>query len=347
MKYCRKHYKTGLFILLPCIAYNLYFIFLLPDVKPFYLIYLDMLLFFIMALVVSADYIRDRQKENKKQMLLKVDCLIYQEFQDREYADITEHDIKVLEKQVQSEFTVNCELQDYFAMWCHEIKVPLAAALLMAEKIEEQSVREAMQEQLERMNLQLRSALFGAKLQSSLFDLQIREVSLIQCIKKSIHNNQFFLVRKHFTLQIPPADAGERTDSKDVGANEEDIRDIRIYTDPSWLVYVLDQLIGNAVKYAGEEPVLKIYAKKTDREMKLYVEDNGEGIKESDIRRIFEKGYTGSNYHNGQYKSTGMGLYMSAVILERLGHHIDVESEYGRGSRFMITFSDNREYFFK
>lgn len=347
MSYCRKHYKTGLFVLLPCIAYNLYFIFLLPGVKLFYLIYLDMLLFLIMALVISADYIKDRQRENKKQTLLKQDCLIYQEFQDREHADITEHDIKILEKQIQSEFTLNCELQDYFAGWCHEIKVPLSAALLMAEKIEEQSDRKVMQEQLERMNLQLRSALFGAKLQSSLFDLQIREVDLSHCIKKSIHNNQFFLVRKHFTLQIPSADDEGGTDITDLEADRGDIRNIRVYTDPSWLVYVLDQLISNAVKYAGEEPVLKIDAKKTDKEIKLYVEDNGEGIKESDIRRIFEKGYTGSNYHNGQYKSTGMGLYMSAVILERLGHHISVESEYGKGSRFTITFSDNREYFFK
>ena len=76
--------------------------------------------------------------------------------------------------------------------------------------------------------------------------------------------------------------------------------------------------------------------------MRLCVEDNGEGIKECDIRRIFEKGYTGSNYHNGRYKSTGMGLYMASVILERLGHEIRVESEYGRGTRFMITFHYDR-----
>ena len=331
MNYCRKHYKTGLFILLPCVAYNLYFIFLLPEVKLFYLIYLDMLLLFIMAVCIISNYVKEKQRENKKRALLKEDFLIYQEFQDREDTDIIEHDIMVLKKQIQSEFDANCELQDYMARWCHDIKVPLAAALLMIDKIEEPSVRQSLQEQLERMNLQLKSVLLGAKLQSSLFDLQIREVSLSKCIKKSIHNNQFFLVRKHFTLQIQPT--GEE--------------DIHVYTDPSWLVYVLDQLINNAIKYTGEEPVLKIYVKKQNEEIQLCVEDNGEGIKESDIRRIFEKGYTGSNYHNGQYKSTGMGLYMSALILERLGHHIDVESRYGEGSRFTITFSDNREYFFK
>ena len=68
------------------------------------------------------------------------------------------------------------------------------------------------------------------------------------------------------------------------------------------------------------------------------MEDNGEGIQEKDIRRIFEKGYTGSNYHNGKYKSTGMGLYMVSRIIDRLGHEIWVESEYGRYTRFCIVF---------
>ncbi|MCM1154379.1 MAG: sensor histidine kinase [Roseburia sp.] len=355
MSYCRKRYKAGLCILLPCIAYNLYFILLLPGIKLFFLLYLDGLLCLVMAVCFVADYQKESRREREKRALLKVDSLISQEFEDREDADIVEHDIKILEKQIQDGFAMNCELQDYMAGWCHEIKVPLSAALLMSEKIEEADVKEVMQEQLEKMNLQLNSVLLGAKLQSSLFDLQIGEVNLFQCVKKSIHNNQFFLVKKHFTLKISEnmkntggADTGYVVDGTEAEASETDCAmGIRVYTDPAWLVYVLDQLISNAVKYAGDEPVLKIYAKMQNETIRLYVEDNGEGIKESDIRRIFEKGYTGSNYHNGQYKSTGMGLYMTALILEKLGHDITVESEYGKGSRFIITFSDNREYFFQ
>ena len=75
------------------------------------------------------------------------------------------------------------------------------------------------------------------------------------------------------------------------------------------------------------------------------MEDHGEGIQDKDIRRIFEKGFTGSNYHNGRYKSTGMGLYMVAKIIERLGHEIYVESNYGAYTRFCITFRDNSSYF--
>ena len=76
MNYCRKHFRTGLFILLPCVAYNLYFIFLLPEVNLFYLIYLDMLLLLIMAVCILSDYVKAKQRENKKQTILKEDSLI-------------------------------------------------------------------------------------------------------------------------------------------------------------------------------------------------------------------------------------------------------------------------------
>jgi len=77
----------------------------------------------------------------------------------------------------------------------------------------------------------------------------------------------------------------------------------------------------------------------------LYIEDHGEGIQRQDIERIFDKGFTEANHHNGQYKSTGIGLYMVDMIVKKLGHEILVESEYGKYTRFQIKFYDNREYF--
>ncbi|MCM1388161.1 MAG: sensor histidine kinase [Bacillus sp. (in: Bacteria)] len=328
----RKYGKMIFSVLLTAAAYNLYFIFLLPEVKLFYLLYLDFLILCLMAVYFGRNIRRERQRQHKKEELLKQDFLVYQEIDGGEDRDITVHDVAVLEKQLNEQFTINCDLQDYFAKWCHEIKIPLTAVWLMVEKLEEPSLKKSMKEQVEKMNMQLKSALLGAKVQSSLFDLQIQKTSLLQCVKNSIHNNQFFLIDKHFSIEMP------------------DTTDISVYTDPAWLTYVLDQLISNSIKYAGENPTLTItYSYQGDlskkRMIQLSVQDNGEGIKESDIRRIFEKGYVGANYHNGQYKSTGMGLYMASVILQRLGHGIEVESEYGKGARFTISFSDNREYF--
>ena len=328
MSYWKRRYKTILAFILPCVAYNLYFLLLLPEVRLFYLIYLDFLIVITASFCFGADWVKDRQTQRKKQEFLRQESLIYQEFQDGGDMDITIHDIAVLEKRLQEQFDMNCELQDYIAKWCHEIKIPLSASLLMAEKIEDAGLKDSFLEQLERINVLLRSALLGTKMQSSLFDLQVCKTSILKCIKESIHNNQFFLIRKHFTLDIQP-----------------DTEDLCVYTDPLWLTYVFDQLISNSVKYSKENPKLKIYTGTQNGTIQLYIEDNGEGIKESDIRRIFEKGYIGSNHHNGQYKSTGMGLYMVHEIIKKLEHEITVESEYNKYTRFTITFKDNREYF--
>ena len=341
MNYCRTHYKLIFAGVLPCIAYNLYFIFLLPEIKISYLIYLDCLIAAVMTAFYAYDSICYRRIQRKKQELMQQDYLIYQEFQElpelhglfkedsvHTETDIAAHDVHILKKQLQEQFDMNCDMQDYIAKWCHEIKIPLSASLLMAEKIEDAELKDSFLEQLERINVLLRSALLGTKMQSSLFDLQVCKTSILKCIKESIHNNQFFLIRKHFTLDIQP-----------------DTEDLCVYTDPLWLTYVLDQLISNSVKYSKENPKLKIYTGTQNGTIQLYIEDNGEGIKESDIRRIFEKGYIGSNHHNGQYKSTGMGLYMVHEIIKKLEHEIIVESEYNKYTRFIITFKDNREYF--
>lgn len=317
MNYWKKRRASILFCLFLCISYNLYFLFLLPHTDNFYLYYLDVLLAVCILLYGAADYIRFQKLQKKKEQELKSNVLIYQEFPDLDNYDITEHDIDVLKCQLKEQFDLNCDLSDYIAKWCHEVKIPLAASLLMSEKIEDKDLKYSMKEQLERINSRLRDTLLGCKIQSSLFDIQIKSVSLLDCVRTSIKNNQFFLIRNHFYIEM-------------------NVEDLLVYTDKNWLVYMLDQIINNAIKYVMEEASLQIWSQKEDKKIILFVEDHGEGIDEKDIRRIFDKGYTGSNHHNGKYKSTGMGLYMTAKIAEKLGHTISVQSEKGQYTRFRI-----------
>ena len=91
-----------------------------------------------------------------------------------------------------------------------------------------------------------------------------------------------------------------------------------------------------------EIPLNKGYWTEKEKEsVILYIKDYGQGIHPQDIGRIFEKGYTGKNFHNGKYKSTGMGLYMAKTIMERMGHRIKAESIYGEYSRFSVIFREN------
>ncbi len=306
-------------------SYNLYFIFLMRDKHVGYLIYLDLLVGALVLTFAGADLFKYIKKKQKKERLLEQDEIISTELSDFENSDIAAHDLQILNRRLQEQFDENCELQDYVGKWCHEVKIPLAAGLLMNEKIKDPKIRKGMREQLERINQQLNTMLLGCKLQSPLFDLQIKKTLLPECVRTSIRNNQFFLIQKGFELDIRVAE-------------------LTVFTDPAWLVYILDQLLNNAIKYVREKPVLHIWTEQKEQSVELLVEDQGEGILEQDIRRIFEKGFTGSNNHNGRYKSTGMGLYMAAKITGRLGHEIKAESKYGAYTRFRIVFRDN-DYF--
>lgn len=308
------------------LSFNLYFIYLIPNANTYYLIYLDFLLLVCYGMFIIYDYYAKRRIEKKKQALLENSELVYWEFNDLEGFDIIEHDIKVLQGQLHDQIILNDNLQDYITKWCHEVKLPLAASLLMLEKIQDTDLKKQMKEQLEKINQQLNSALVGCKVQSNIYDLQVKSTPLTECVKTSIKNNQYFLIQKHFNLEI-------------------NVLEKNVYTDKEWIVFVLDQLISNAIKYAKESPLLKIWSEAKENQTHLYIEDHGEGISEEDIRRIYERGYTGLNRHNGQYKSTGMGLYMVDLIMNKLGHHIEVESRLEEYTRFKITFQDNRDYF--
>lgn len=326
MKYIDHNKREFILGLILFLSFNLYFIFLVPNTSINYLLYLDFLIGTIYGIFIGIDSYRAIKREQKKQELLKSDELICWEFSDLKEPELIEHDIHVLQGQLHDQIVLNDNLQDYITKWCHEVKLPLSASLLMLEKIENPAVKKPMKEQLEKINQQLNSALVGCKVQSNIYDLQVKPNNLSECVKTSIKNNQFFLIQNHFNLDI-------------------DVTESQVYTDKEWIVFVIDQLISNAIKYAKEPPVLKIWSEVKGNSIFLYIEDHGEGISKEDIRRIYEKGYTGINRHNGKYKSTGMGLYMTHLIIEKLGHQIEVESIEGEYTRFKITFQDNRDYF--
>ncbi len=326
MKYIREKGKQIIITLSLILIYNLYFIFLIQNGKISDLIYIDILVLIILCLIYIIDFLKLKKRHEKIQNLISANHLIYQGIEDIKDLDVLEHEIGVLENKINDLYNSNCDMQDYIAKWSHEIKIPISTSLLMVERISDIELRHSMKMELEKINQHLRSILVGCKIQSSIYDFKIKCVSLSECVKTSIKNNQFFLIKQRFQLDIK-------------------YEDIEVYSDKEWIVYVLDQIINNAVKYSSNKPVLKITMIKEGNSCILTIEDNGEGIKEYDIKRIFERGYTGDNHHNGQYKSTGMGLYFVDKIIKKLGHEIYVESQYGKYTRFTIVFKDNKDYF--
>lgn len=332
--YLKTRWKCVLFCGAVFAAFHFYFACLMPGGSGRYLFYLDFLLLSLAGVLAVLDYREFLRWQREKRRFLEQEeliCRVYPGFVNRELA---EHDVRILERQLAERFRENCDLQDYVAKWCHELKLPLAAGLLIQGKIRDVKLRNEMREQLERMNRQISSMLLGCRLQGELFDLQVRQVRLRDCVRASIQNNQFFLIQKGFVIRVL---VGEEM----------------VYTDPAWLVYVLDQLIANAVKYVKEEgrkengesradvPGIRFWTARELGVVRLFVEDAGVGIRDCELPRIFEKGFTGQNTHNGRYKSTGMGLYLAAKIAGRMGHELGVESEYGSYTRFSVVFRVN------
>lgn len=325
MRYIRKVSKYLLLLLFLVVSYNLYYIFLIPQSDPQSLIYIDIVLAVCVLLILFIDAYEFYKKERKKQELLLSEEIISSEMKEYENVDIAYHDERIYQQLLDEQIEMNHNLEDYIAKWCHEVKLPLSALMMMNEK-NTSELKDQYKEQLEKINMYLNNALVGCKVQSNLYDIQIKKLCLQNCIHTAIKNSRYFLIKNHFDIQIENVD-------------EE------VYSDSEWLTYILDQLISNAIKYASDEPKLHIWCEKQQECVHLYFEDNGEGIRDTDLPRIFERGYTGSNHHNGLYKSTGMGLYMVKLMIDKLGHEIEVDSEFHHYTRFHITFRSNAKFF--
>ena len=118
-----------------------------------------------------------------------------------------------------------------------------------------------------------------------------------------------------------------------------------VYSDRRWLTYMLDQFITNSIKYKQTEPNLTFYIREDHDGLELIVEDNGIGIAPEDAPYIFDRGFIGHNLRDGDYRSTGMGLYFVKEIAEKLGIKVIYDNTFCSGSRFKLQFEDNAEYF--
>lgn len=113
-----------------------------------------------------------------------------------------------------------------------------------------------------------------------------------------------------------------------------------VLTDEKWFLFVLEQVLGNAVKYTAgrENGKIRIYSGRTDKGETVIVEDNGIGIRREDIPRVFEWGYTGYNGRR-EKRSTGIGLFLCRQAMDMLGQSIEIESEEGKGTRVILGVS--------
>ena len=152
IKWMQRKWKDYIMRSMIMLGFNLYFIFLMRTAQVNYLLYLDMLLLVLQAIAEGMAFFAFWEKERQKAVYLQENTLIYETLGRPEDSEVFVHDMQIMEQRIQEKYAENCALQDYVAKWCHEFKIPLAAALLIADKIKDAGIRTQLREQLERMN---------------------------------------------------------------------------------------------------------------------------------------------------------------------------------------------------
>lgn len=211
------------------------------------------------------------------------------------------------------------EYKEYIEQWIHEVKTPITAIKLICENNRCSFTRELMAE-LENINRFTEQALYYARSEHTEKDYSVREISLSDVVHGAIADNKYLLRQNNMAVTV------------------EDV-EYSIYSDDKWLRFILDQLISNAVKYRTYQPVLHFFAVKKTDSIILSVSDNGIGIPQGDLPRIFEKGFTGQNGRT-IHSSTGIGLYLCGRLCDKLGIGISASSE-GKGTTISLSFHIN------
>lgn len=212
------------------------------------------------------------------------------------------------------------DMEEYISKWVHEIKLPVSAISMILERIDNEEFTSEIKNQTEKINFLVNSVMYGSRATVAAEDIFISEIRLQDLVRKSIKNNGFMLIRNNIEIKLENLD-------------------YYIFTDKKWILYVLDQLINNSIKYSKENGEIKFFGEESDKYICLNIRDNGIGIAEEDIDRIFNKGFTGTNGRNIIYKSTGMGLYFSKKVLNKLGNSFEVESVKNQYTLFKIKFN--------
>ena len=228
------------------------------------------------------------------------------------YHKIIEKLYDELEKLTQENRQKNTDMVDYYSMWVHQIKTPIAAMNFLLDN--EEVDQKILQQELFKIERYVEMVLTYIRLDSISSDYVITKINLDEVVKDSVKKYATIFINKKIKLNYVS-------------------HETMVISDKKWLSFAFEQILGNGVKYssAGGEITIETY------ENKLVIEDNGIGIKEEDLPRIFEKGFTG---FNGRYekKSSGLGLYLCKKTLDKLGHHIEISSKVGEGTRIEITF---------
>lgn len=222
----------------------------------------------------------------------------------------------------------NAEDIDFIETWVHEIKTPIAASKLIIENNLNTPTEKTLYnilDETEKIEDMIQKTLCYSQLNDFSRDCQIGRVNVQKVVNACIEREYSNITNKGIQLNIKSID-------------------FEVDSDVKWLQFIIKQLIDNAVKYSRINGTLQIESKSEQNGQILIIRDFGVGIKEEDLRRIFEKGFTGFNGRRSN-ASTGVGLYLSQKLAGKLGHSITISSQLGKGTEVLLHFPKYKDLY--
>ncbi len=217
------------------------------------------------------------------------------------------------------------DFKEYVEMWIHEVKIPLSSLSLMCHNHHNEIDKKYLN-QINKLDNYVDQVLYYVRSNDAEKDFLIKKTNLEKIINSVMIKNKDEILLNNITVNV-------------------DNLDVFVYTDTKWLIFIINQIINNSIKYKKNDgdSFIKIYATEDKDLVNLFIYDNGIGISKSDITRVFDKTFTGENGRKDA-NSTGMGLYIVEKLINKLGHKISISSEENEYTEVKITFGKNDLY---
>ena len=295
-------------------------------------VYCAFIIVFVMALAILIEYKKKKDYYNeliKNMEELKEKYLISEIIKTPNFIegkilkDILQDTGKSMLENVNYYKNIQEDYKEYIELWIHEVKIPIAASKMIIEN-NKNEVTKSIDEELDKVENYTEQALFYARSNAVEKDYIINKTNLKEIVNGAILKNKTTLLNEKVSIEL------------------SNLKDEEVYTDSKWAVFIINQIIQNAIKYSKKEnKKIEISSQKKNDKVILYIKDNGIGIKKGEITRVFERGFTGENGRIIGQKSTGIGLYLCKKLCDRLGLGIELNSEKDKGTEVRIIFPKN------
>ncbi|WP_175559956.1 sensor histidine kinase [Clostridium uliginosum] len=305
------------------------------NVNLYNLIYMNFFTLVLFIIYLLMNYVENQRyyKELKKLLEDEDEDMVFSlptpnNYEQKLYIELIKNLYEMQRLKLNALYDDKKENEEFITSWVHEIKNPIAVSRLIMQNSEGKyitDILDSLEDELDKIDGYVEQSLYYSRSDSFSSDYLINDLEINKLVRVAVKKQAKTFINKQIRVEI----TGERS---------------TVSSDGKWLSFIIDQILTNSLKYTGNGGIIKINMVNDDGQKKLSIEDNGTGIKEEDISRVFNKGFTGINGRD-RYKSTGMGLYLAKTLAKKLGHDISIESIYGKYTKVIISFPKLNAYY--